>query len=89
MLPPSSITNILFIQRLPVFFLVIFRTNNSLPIKIMLLFLGKNTEFLLCNVGSNLSHKSYIKCVFQRASRRRGADRHAALETINTSKNIN
>jgi len=55
----------------------------------MLLFLGKNTEFLLCNVGSNLSHKSYIKCVFQRASRRRGADRHAALETINTSKNIN
>ena len=71
------------------FFLVIFRTNNSLSLKIMLLVLVRNMEFVLCQVGSHLSHTSHTKCVFQMVSRRRGADRHEALEALAHRKNIN
>lgn len=55
----------------------------------MLLVLVMNTELLLCKVGSDLSRTSYIKCVFQKISRRRGTDRHKVLETLAHRTNIN
>jgi len=55
----------------------------------MLLVLVRNMEFVLCQVGSHLSHTSHTKCVFQMVSRRRGADRHEALEALAHRKNIN
>jgi uncharacterized protein HemY len=70
-------------------FLVIFRTNNSLHIKITLLFLVMITEFALRKIGSHLSRTSYIKCVFHSVNRRRRAGRHETLETLAHRTNIN
>ena len=55
----------------------------------MLLVLVRNMEIVLCKVGNQLSYTSYIKCLFQRVSRRRGADRHEALENLAHRTNIN